>query len=211
MLTQTVPTIRQVTTHDLIDVVAVHAAAFPEQALTLMGADTLIRYYEVLLNPPNRSSCIGAFIHGELRGYVLAGIFHTTLLGFLRRNLAFLTILFLRRPHIFLRAIVMSRFFTALRVMPRLIASEIRPSRRAEPDFRVQVLGVHPANRRFGLGRLLMAACEAEARSMGFQKIGLSVHRQNREAVCFYEALGWQRRFVNGEWTTEMTRELPTR
>ena len=56
----------------------------------------------------------------------------------------------------------------------------------------VYYLAVDPGHRDRGLGRALMAACEAWVRERGIPKIDVMVRNENAEVRGFYEALGWQ-------------------
>lgn len=55
----------------------------------------------------------------------------------------------------------------------------------------VNYLAVSPAERRAGIGRALMAGVEDALREVGCAKINLQVRRGNRDAVGFYQALGY--------------------
>ena len=52
-------------------------------------------------------------------------------------------------------------------------------------------LAVDPAARGRGLGRALMAEAERLLRERGCPKINLQVRRENREAIAFYERIGF--------------------
>jgi DNA-binding MarR family transcriptional regulator/predicted GNAT family acetyltransferase len=55
----------------------------------------------------------------------------------------------------------------------------------------VKRLWVHTSARGQGLSRRLMAAIEAEARSMGFQHLRLDTNSALTEAIALYRATGW--------------------
>jgi ribosomal protein S18 acetylase RimI-like enzyme len=55
----------------------------------------------------------------------------------------------------------------------------------------INYLAVDPAARRRGLGRALMAEAERLLRACGCPKINLQIRRENREAVAFYERIGF--------------------
>lgn len=57
----------------------------------------------------------------------------------------------------------------------------------------VNYLAVDVDCRRRGLGRQLMSDAEAGLRSLGCPKINLQVRAENREALAFYERLGFTR------------------
>jgi ribosomal protein S18 acetylase RimI-like enzyme len=55
----------------------------------------------------------------------------------------------------------------------------------------VDGVGVLEAHRRAGVGRALMEAAHAWARARGLDEVELSVHAANRDALAFYERLGY--------------------
>ena len=55
----------------------------------------------------------------------------------------------------------------------------------------INYLAVSPAQRRSGLGRLMMAAAEQRLLDRGCPKINLQVRSSNREVIAFYQALGY--------------------
>jgi len=56
----------------------------------------------------------------------------------------------------------------------------------------VNYLGVSRKFRRFGIARLLMEEIERCFRSIGCPKINLQIRFSNREAIGFYEAIGYK-------------------
>jgi ribosomal protein S18 acetylase RimI-like enzyme len=55
----------------------------------------------------------------------------------------------------------------------------------------INYLGVDPALRRNGLGRIMMEAVQAKLEAQGCPKINLQVRSDNVEVVKFYEAIGY--------------------
>ena len=58
--------------------------------------------------------------------------------------------------------------------------------------LRVLSVGVHPAHRRRGIGRRLMAMVEDMARQFGAREVRLEVSTKNGGAIAFYKALGFE-------------------
>jgi ribosomal protein S18 acetylase RimI-like enzyme len=52
-------------------------------------------------------------------------------------------------------------------------------------------LAVHPARRRRGVGRLLVAAGEERLRAMGIRRVSALVAHEDSDAVAFWDALGY--------------------
>jgi len=55
----------------------------------------------------------------------------------------------------------------------------------------INYLAVDPGSRQRGLGRALMAEAERLLRERGCPKINLQVRRDNREAIAFYQRIGF--------------------
>ncbi len=55
----------------------------------------------------------------------------------------------------------------------------------------VNYLAVDPARRRSGLGRTMMVEVERRLRSLGCAKVNLQIRHENREAIAFYERIGF--------------------
>ena len=53
-----------------------------------------------------------------------------------------------------------------------------------------------------------MQEAESIARNKGFEKMNLSVSKENRRAIAFYEKLGWERVIEGGEWKGRFTKSL---
>src|SRR5262245_57246233 len=56
----------------------------------------------------------------------------------------------------------------------------------------INYLGVDPAYRRRGVGRLLMQHAEDTLRALGCPKINLLVRQTNTEVIAFYERVGYK-------------------
>ncbi|MCC6446086.1 MAG: GNAT family N-acetyltransferase [Armatimonadetes bacterium] len=60
--------------------------------------------------------------------------------------------------------------------------------------YEVEVLATNPAYRRRGVGRALLQACEAAARSISIRTLGLTVIEGNEAAIALYRSYGFVRR-----------------
>jgi ribosomal protein S18 acetylase RimI-like enzyme len=56
----------------------------------------------------------------------------------------------------------------------------------------INYLAVDPAQRRHGLGRMLMKRAEELLRAAGCPKINLQIRSGNEEVIAFYRSLGYQ-------------------
>ena len=62
-----------------------------------------------------------------------------------------------------------------------------------EEEAHVRMLGVHPAARRRGIGRLLVQRCIAEAKRAGKKVLTLNTTHRMLPAQAMYEAMGFRR------------------
>ncbi len=67
-----------------------------------------------------------------------------------------------------------------------------RPALEKPPEAIVQAMAVDRRSRRRGVGRALMAAAEAWARTQGFTSLALSSQVQRDDAHAFYASLGYK-------------------
>jgi ribosomal protein S18 acetylase RimI-like enzyme len=203
--------IRELNTADLPSVVAIHRAAFPESAFTLLGEEAVRRYYLWLMEGPHDAVALGAFRAGDLAGFCYAGVYRGALSGYLRENRRFLMTRLMVRPWLISNPIFRARLLTGVRVFKRFS----RPSPSAEPppqpevrSFGILSIAVHPERQGLGVGKRLMEEAERRARRDNFPQMHLSVHMDNQQAVSFYDRLGWERILVEGEWAGKMRKPL---
>jgi ribosomal protein S18 acetylase RimI-like enzyme len=68
---------------------------------------------------------------------------------------------------------------------------------------------VDPTRQGCGIGKMIMQDVEENARQSGFDKLQLTVHPSNIQAVTFYEGTGWVKRLEKkGKWTGSMVKHL---
>jgi ribosomal protein S18 acetylase RimI-like enzyme len=63
---------------------------------------------------------------------------------------------------------------------------------RGKPLLNIHDIAVSPAARGQGVGRMLLAAVEAEARQLGCCKVTLEVRSDNARAMGLYQSVGFQ-------------------
>lgn len=185
--------VRELVPADLPRVAAIHLAAFPDSALTLLGPESVRRYYQWLLQGPHDAVALGAEGASTLDGFLFGGHFRGAMTGFIQKNVLFLVLQVLRRPALWGRARIVNRARTAVRLLarrPRRAPSDPRASPPVR-SFGVLAIGVDSLSRRAGIGRALMAVAEDRARAAGHVRMHLSVDPLNAGAVAFYERLGW--------------------
>ena len=200
---------------DLPRVSEIHLAAFPNSALTMLGAEAVRRYYEWLLTGPHECLALGASVKKDIRGFCFAGVFSGAMSGFLRRNRAFLFGRILSRPWLGMNPLVRERAAMGLRVLRRLgrqpsntpTAAALTVAKPVSP-FGILAIAVHPDSHGQGIGKALMFEAEHIARRRDFKEMQLTVEMSNHRAVSFYESLNWTKTLHQGAWHGEMRKAL---
>lgn len=212
--------IRKLEVKDLLDVSAVHMAAFHNSALTLLGMEAVRRYYEWLLVGPHEVVAFGAFTQGKTVGFCFGGKFHRAMSGFLRKNRQFLIRRVLVRPWLMANPIFRERLINGMHILKRFrkpksyvqypaeYENQWRAKQAIEDSFGILAIAVHPQCQGLSVGKLLMKESEDHARRRGFRKMSLTVHPHNHQALNFYEKLNWVRGSRNGVWNGEMVKLL---
>ncbi len=215
-------------TVDLPSVSSVHMAAFPDSALTLLGEETVRRYYDWQLNGPHEVTALGVFKRERLIGFCIGGRFQDSLLGFLRKNRFFLLCRTASHFWLLAKPVFRERARDGLRIMWLHITRRRRPQPVASsvphvPSFGILSIAVHPSHQGQGIGKHLMKEAEQIARARGFMEMNLTVEQHNWQAIRFYESLGWVKSpvlpspgiprpglgsTVNGPWNGKMRKVL---
>jgi ribosomal protein S18 acetylase RimI-like enzyme len=189
---------------DLPTVAAIHCAAFPSSWLTKLGKAAVVRYYAWQMEGPHEAYVFGATIDGKLSGFCFSGVFPTAIAGYLRQNWVPLTWRLLMRPSLLRSPLLAERLRRALQA---LFASKAkaRPANEHEKrPFDILSIAVDPGVQRVGLGQLMMERAREVAAEHGFHVMTLMVNPENRQALRFYEKIGWERALMNGEWRGNM-------
>jgi ribosomal protein S18 acetylase RimI-like enzyme len=203
--------IRSLCQQDLPAVARVHLLAFPDSALTALGAEAVRRYYEWQLNGPHDVSALAAFCEDEMAGFCFGGIFRGAMSGFLQKNRDYLTWRVVTHPWLVANPLFRNRLINGLRVLRRFSKSrqtnQPKPVNK-KPSFGILSIAVNPKFQGKGAGKLLMVESEAIARRKGFEKMNLTVSADNHQAIRFYESLGWQKVMRENTWPGEMVKVL---
>jgi ribosomal protein S18 acetylase RimI-like enzyme len=200
---------------DLARVSEIHLAAFPNSALTMLGAEAVRRYYEWLLTGPHKCFELGASVKADMMGFCFAGVFSGALSGFLRRNRAFLLGRILSHPWLGINPIFRERATMGMRILRRFgqqpsgTPSAVAPSvAKVVSPFGILAIAVHPDSHGQGVGTALMFEAERTARHGNFKEMQLTVEMSNQRAVSFYESLNWTKTLDQGTWHGEMRKAL---
>lgn len=194
---------------DLYQVAKIHKIAFPDSALTKLGLEATRRYYEWQLVGPHDCHAIGIFEAERLLGFCFGGIFHGALNGFLRKNKRFLVFLIITHPWLLTNPLFKERISLAIHsLFPKKTVKPVK-SIKSKPSFGILSIAVDPSKQGQGIGGLLMNQSELAALEKGFQKMHLSVHPDNVQAITFYASLGWRKvEDSSGYWNGAMEKLL---
>jgi ribosomal protein S18 acetylase RimI-like enzyme len=205
------PTICNLIAQDLPEVTRIHMKAFPKSALTLLGAEGVHRYYDWQLQGPHDAVALGIFREASLAGYCFAGVFRGSLSGFLRKNKQFLAWKVLSHVWLVANPLFRQRLSSAQNILTQM---RKRPS--SSPpvatlrSFGILSIAVDPDLQGQGYGQQLMLAVEAVAIERGFSRLNLTVAAENKQAISFYEGVGWCKTLdAEGNWRGHMFIELP--
>jgi len=213
----------QLSRESIRDMAVVHAAAFPNAMLSLLGSEIIGRYYLWQFDGPHDAVVLGSHIGGRLTGFCVAGVFRGALSGFVRANLPRIAVALLARPQLLMRPRVREKIgagFKALwnsrrgrrRPTPRLRGSEevVDGKGKSPASFGILALAVLPERRGLGDAQALMQEVELCARSRGFRTMNLTVAPDNERAVRFYRRNGWQDLVLKGRagWTGAMVKSV---
>lgn len=198
--------LRSLTPPDIDAVAAVHAAAFPDSIMTKLGKEAVCRYYLWLLQGPHEIYALGAELDGRLAGFLFGGIAPEAIPGFMRTNRAMLLQRLALRPWLVADPLFRDRIGRAVRKALRPHRSApVTPAQAARKrPFDVISVAVDPKAQGAGIGKRLMHEAESRARNNGFHVMTLMVHVDNRQAIGFYESLGWQKLLRGGAWGGNM-------
>lgn len=208
--------VRPLSLGDLGSVVRVHRQAFPDSAVTLLGARVVDRYYrwQFIGSHPSPFAA-GCWSDGELVGFVFGGLRREAVTGYARRFLPVIMLGAMTHPR-GLRALAGPKLASVLRLMFRQTRSaSIAASRPAVaaslpggPSFGILSIAVSPTARGTGAADDLMSAAESAAIMRGFELMNLTVNPDNRRAIRFYERLGWERVEGGEGWTGRMIKRI---
>ena len=198
---------------DLITVVSVHLAAFPDAVLSKFGRETVRRYYRWYLSSPHDSLGIGVFINRKMIGYCVAGVFRGSETIFLRQNKGYLMWYLATHPWLFADRSVKNRINDTFQMVRqrfyRASSKKEMPNIERKDMFGILAIAVEPRYQRFGVGNLLLQDVERLALKRGFNSMRLSVHLDNDKAIAFYEKHNWKKiPGPDGKWQGYMMKEI---
>lgn len=186
--------VRPLVERDLAQVTRIHCAAFPEGAITRLGAGAAERYYRWLLLGPHQALCIGAFMGEALAGYCFGGIFRGATSGFLHKYRYYLMRQVIIHPWLAFNPFFRQRLKEGLNGLLRArqyTEATIEERRRKKNTFSLLSIATDPTMQKRGIGGTLMRRAEEYAIEQGYQRMSLTVHGGNLGGFNFYASHGW--------------------
>jgi ribosomal protein S18 acetylase RimI-like enzyme len=203
------PLIEKIKENDLPEVVRIHLGAFPQSAMSVMGGETVRRYYAWQMNNSPHALMVGLFDETGMRGFCFAGPFRMALIGFLRKNLGYLIWRVVSHPRLLLSDFFLVRIGYAVRVIFRRPDKNKPSVSIAHDSFGILSIAVSPEDQGKGYGRRLIRFAEDFARASGHGNMHLTVAPDNSQAVHFYEREGWSRLCAaDNVWRGTMVKKL---
>lgn len=202
------PVVRDTVSSDLRAIAVLHIDAFPDSVLARLGPDVMERYYDWQLSGPHDVVAIVAEVDGQPAGYLFGGVFRGSTIGFVKREKWLLFRSVLRHPGVLRSSLGWRRIALAGRLLARRPSPPAPEAPAAVPprSFGVLAIAVDPRAQGRGVGRALMAETTARARAQGFERLHLSVHPDNEQALRFYRGLGFDALpEPDGTWSGRMT------
>lgn len=206
------PVVRPAGVADLDTIARLHVHAFPDSVLGRLGVEAVRRSYQWQLDGPHDVTALIALDGDRVAGFLFGGVFRGSMIGYLKREKWFLVRQVARHPWIFGRRVGWDRLGLSIKLLARRRAAAVQPEEPASVprrSFGVLAIAVDPSAQRMGVGRVLMAEAEAQARAGGFTAMHLTVHPENRGAADFYRNGGWvEVPGADGRWEGRMSLSL---
>jgi len=188
--------VRDMAADDVDAVVDVHCRAFPEYLLTHMGRPYLRHYYSAFLTDKCHYALV-ADVNEKLAGFVVGStdvarlhtrVYRTNILTALGVAGRFVADPLLRR-RLLAKSAHFGRTFDAMAHRTK----QATPSAPSGVTTRLLSIGVSPDSQRMGIAQKLVDAFCEKLFADGIQTVGLSVRKDNAQAIAFYERTNWQR------------------
>ena len=213
--------IRDIQSQDIDEIASIHKASFSDRALTQLGIGAISRYYAWLLSgfPDTHPICV-VTDHDEIAGFCFAGHYSGSFSGFLRTHKKYLVLSLIKRPWKFFNPVVREQVLLAIRTIKNMMKSQkttlVKPpipnvsqhKPTIQSSWGILSIAVNPVFQKQGVGRILMEAVENHASSIGYSRLHLSVHPENKTAVDFYKRLGWGEQTHVGTWQGLMEKRI---
>jgi GNAT superfamily N-acetyltransferase len=182
--------------------------------LSKLGDEAIRRYYEWQLVGPHDALNIGAIHKGALIGFCFSGVFRGAMGGFLQKNRLFLAIRVLTHPWLITNPLLRDKISSAVNILQlqrKIVAIPkdlVNNSPVTKTAFGILAIAVLPEYYGQGVSQQLMMYVEQKASEREFEELALTVHTTNSRAIRFYEKIGWERVYIDDNWTGRMKKKI---
>lgn len=197
--------LRKLAAGDIDAVATIHCAAFPRSTITRLGKEVVHRYYVWLMQGPHETYALGATLGHKLVGFCFGGVAPHAIPGFLHQHKALLSRKLMARPWLMLDPLFRDRLRRGFRALSRpsvTLPSVVQGA--PKRPFDILSIAVRPELQGTGIGKRLMIEAETTALRNGFHVMTLMVNTDNKQAIDFYVAMGWEKNFMKGMWRGNM-------
>jgi ribosomal protein S18 acetylase RimI-like enzyme len=169
------------------ELVRIHRATFPGVESTQLGGRYLTAFFDWYRTAPDALALVAW--RDESLGYVLGSMYGSERSRY-RKLFGSAALAFLLRPRLWVRPDLGRVARWRLGSLVRARESE-RVVRLTAPIYLLDLIGVHPAQRRQGIAEMLLDGFVDAARERGARSLVLWVRRDAAEARRLYERRGW--------------------
>jgi len=194
----------------LAEIADVHMSAFPGRALSDLGSEAVIRYYQWLLDDSHQADRFGLIDENKLVGFCFSGKFNGALNGFLKRNQLFLIWKVLSHPRLLFSDFFRMRIQIALSSLKWVKKSDSvdANSKPKKGSYGILSIAVSSDYQGHGYGYQLLLHAEKLALLKKYEWMNLSVDVDNMQAIQFYERNGWKKITDGVEWLGHMEKSI---
>ncbi|NQU35416.1 MAG: GNAT family N-acetyltransferase [Bacteroidetes bacterium] len=197
---------------DLYEVTEIHLASFPQSIISKLGKEAVIKYYEWQFTSAIDLYAIGAYRDDKMVGCCFGGVFFAALSGYLYRHRGFIAKRLFFQPWLFFNPTLLKKIFHGfyIQVKYSINKRKFKTFKSVNDDHHFGILEIAsaPSARGLGVGRFLMDHSEKYARENNFKIMCLTVRPENRNAVQFYEHIGWVKEGDLESWQGRMRKVL---
>jgi len=166
---------------DISNIIQVHIDSFGKNHFSAVFSKSMLkRYFELLLSMNEFNFVYYEDDNNTLLGYIIAGYkSHIAVNNFTKENYWYLIFTLIRNPKFITEKVI------------ELFNRKITKRKERKSKCRLYLIGVNKIYKGKGIGKTLVNHLEEELEKNGIISYGLSVRKDNTEAIKFYEKSGY--------------------
>ena len=174
---------------DIQNIINVHLNSFDKNHFSAVFSKEMLRkYFEILIELNDFNFVLYNDEHKELLGYIIAGHYSQRAVNnFIKKNYSAVILTFIKNPG-----------FLSEKVS-EVIGKIFRTKNPPKAKCGLYIIAVNRNYKRQGIGKKLINHLEKEIREKGLKLYGLSVRKENKEAIGFYNKNGYEVEFENSK------------